>query len=67
MLTGRHRSSTSRPGCGVPSDYHDTIAQPLADLSPRCRGVFTRALAIESNVRPKTPAAFLAELEDALA
>ena len=68
MLTGAHPFGHAVIGaCGVPSDYHDTIALPLIDGPPRWRGFFARALAIDSADRPDTPAAFFSELEDALA
>jgi serine/threonine-protein kinase len=67
MLTGAHPFEHATIGaCGVPTDYHGTIAQPLADAPSRWRGFFTRALAIESADRPHTPAVFFKELEDAL-
>ena len=68
MLTGAHPfEHTAIGACGVPSDYRETIARPLADGPPRWRAFFARALAIESADRPSTPAAFFTELEDALA
>jgi serine/threonine protein kinase len=68
MLTGAHPFEHVLIGAGVDAtDYRRLIAQPLGDAPASWRAFFGRALAIDSGRRPASPAAFLTELEHALA
>jgi hypothetical protein len=68
MLTGAHPfEHFAIAGSGDVTEYRRMAAQPLGDSPAGWRSFFGRALAIETAHRPASAAAFLTELELALA
>ena len=68
MLTGAHPfEHFAIAGSSDAADYRRMVAQPLGDAPAGWRSFFWRALAIETSHRPPSAAAFLTELELALA
>jgi serine/threonine protein kinase len=68
MLTGAHPFAhvPTGPVADIPADHSAVIAVPLGDAPGTWSAFFGRALALEPERRPSTPAALLAELESAL-
>ena len=68
MLTGAHPfEHFAIAGGGDGTEYRRMVAQPLGDSPAGWGSFFGRALAIDSSHRPASAAAFLTELELALA
>jgi serine/threonine-protein kinase len=68
MMTGAHPFAhvPTGPIVDVPVDYAAAMAVLLGDAPRTWTAFFRRTLALESERRPKTPAALLAELESLL-
>ena len=68
MLTGAHPfEHFAIAASGAATDYRGAVAAPLGDAPAGWRRFFGRALAIDPSHRPASAAAFLTELELALA